>query len=181
MCADDGENLEELPIAKTVRVKKAVVIQPVSENQKEEVRFALDVKGLAAKFKPCVPKPDKKGKILLSPDKIKIIRKHVVEAKTLEKEQRSEYPQLDVEPDEKYVTLNEQKLDLNLRRPKLRKMWNCSCVIWMDMKNSMEIILECSSDTMNLLTGSSVLRSWPVCGIWRFDTIRIPCRIQYSA
>lgn len=40
LCADDGENLEELPIAKTVRVKKAVVIQPVSENQKEEVRFA---------------------------------------------------------------------------------------------------------------------------------------------
>ena len=92
LCADDGENLEELPIAKTVRVKKAVVIQPVSENQKEEVCFALDVKGLAAKFKPCVPKPDKKEKILLSPDKIKIIRKHVVEAKTLEKEQRSEYP-----------------------------------------------------------------------------------------
>ena len=121
LCADDGENLEELPIAKTVRVKKAVVIQPVSENQKEEVRFALDVKGLAAKFKPCVPKPDKKGKILLSPDKIKIIRKHVVEAKTLEKEQRSEYPQLDVEPDEKYVTLNEQKLDLNPPKAEVEK------------------------------------------------------------
>lgn len=121
LCADDGEHLDELPIAKTVRVKKAVVIQPVSEAQKEEVRFALDVKGLAAKFKPCVPKPDKKGKILLSPDKIKIIRKHVVEAKTLEKEQRSEYPQLDVEPDEKYVTLNEQKLDLNPPKAEVEK------------------------------------------------------------
>ena len=65
LCADDGEHLDELPIAKTVRVKKAVVIQPVSEEQKEEVRFALDVKGLAVKFKPCVPKPDKKGKIML--------------------------------------------------------------------------------------------------------------------
>ena len=31
LCADDGEHLDELPIAKTVRVKKAVVIQPVSE------------------------------------------------------------------------------------------------------------------------------------------------------
>ena len=30
LCADDGEHLDELPIAKTVRVKKAVVIQPVS-------------------------------------------------------------------------------------------------------------------------------------------------------
>ena len=96
LCADDGEHLDELPIAKTVRVKKAVVIQPVSEEQKEEVRFALDVKGLAAKFKPCVPKPDKR----------------MVESKTLEKEQRSEYPQLDVEPDEGCVTLNDQRLDL---------------------------------------------------------------------
>lgn len=121
LCADDGEHLDELPIAKTVRVKKAVVIQPVSEEQKEEVRFALDVKGLAVKFKPCVPKLDKKGKILLSPDKIKIIRKHVVEAKTLEKEQRSEYPQLDVEPDEKYATLNEQKLDLNPPKAEVEK------------------------------------------------------------
>lgn len=112
LCADDGEHLDELPIAKTVRVKKAVVIQPVSEEQKEEVRFALDVKGLAAKFKPCVPKPDKKGKIMLSPDKVRIIRKRMVESKTLEKEQRSEYPQLDVEPDEGCVTLNDQRLDL---------------------------------------------------------------------
>ena len=102
LCADDGEHLDELPIAKTVRVKKAVVIQPVSEEQKEEVRFALDVKGLAAKFKPCVPKPDK----------VRIIRKRMVESKTLEKEQRSEYPQLDVEPDEGCVTLNDQRLDL---------------------------------------------------------------------
>lgn len=112
LCADDGEHLDELPIAKTVWVKKAVVIQPVSEEQKEEVRFALDVKGLAAKFKPCVPKPDKTGKIMLSPDKVRIIRKRMVESKTLEKEQRSEYPQLDVEPDEGCVTLNDQRLDL---------------------------------------------------------------------
>ena len=121
LCADDGEHLDELPIAKTVRVKKAVVIQPVSEEQKEEVRFALDVKGFAAKFKPCVPKPDKKGKIMLSPDKVRIIRKRMVESKTLEKEQRSEYPQLDVEPDEGCVTLNDQRLDLRPPKAEVEK------------------------------------------------------------
>lgn len=121
LCADDGEHLDELPIAKTVRVKKAVVIQPVSEAQKEEVRFALDVKGLAAKFKPCVPKPDKKGKIMLSPDKVRIIRKRMVESKTLEKEQRSEYPQLDVELDEDCVTLNDQRLDLMPSKAEVEK------------------------------------------------------------
>ena len=121
LCADDGEHLDELPIAKTVRVKKAVVIQPVSEEQKEEVRFALDVKGLAVKFKPCVPKPDKKGKIVLSPDKVRIIRKRMVESKTLEKEQRSEYPQLDVELDEGCVTLNDQRLDLMPSKAEVEK------------------------------------------------------------
>lgn len=121
LCADDGEHLDELPIAKTVRVKKAVVIQSVSEEQKEEVRFALDVKGLAAKFKPCVPKPDKKGKVMLSPDKVRIIRKRMVESKTLEKEQRSEYPQLDVELDEGCVTLNDQRLDLMPSKAEVEK------------------------------------------------------------
>ena len=121
LCADDGEHLDELPIAKTVRVKKAVVIQPVSEEQKEEVRFALDVKGLAAKFKPCVPKPDKKGKVMLSSDKVRIIRKRMVESKTLEKEQRSEYPQLDVELDEGCVTLNDQRLDLMPSKAEVEK------------------------------------------------------------
>ena len=121
LCADDGEHLDELPIAKTVQVKKAVVIQPVSEEQKEEVRFALDVKGLAVKFKPCVPKPDKKGKIMLSPDKVRIIRKRMVESKTLEKEQRSEYPQLDVELDEGCVTLNDQRLDLMPSKAEVEK------------------------------------------------------------
>ena len=83
-----------------------------SESQREEVRFVLDVKGLAAKFAPSVPKPDKKGKILLSPDKIKIIRRQIVADQTKEKELRSEYPQLEVFVDENVVKLNGEQLDL---------------------------------------------------------------------
>ena len=107
----DGENLEQLPIARTVQVKKALVIQPVAE-AKEEVRFALDVKNLAAKFTPSVPKPDKKGRILLSPEKIKAIRRQVVANKTKEKELQSEYPLLEVLPDETIARLNGKDLDL---------------------------------------------------------------------
>lgn len=59
LLANDGENLEELPIVRTIRTKKALVLQPIEE-AKEEIRFALDVKNLAAKFAPSVPKPDKK-------------------------------------------------------------------------------------------------------------------------
>lgn len=115
LCADDGENLEELPIAGTIRTRKALVIQPIEE-AKEEVRFVLDVKNLAAKFTPSVPKPDKKGKWMLSPEKIKTIRRQVVSSKTKEKELQSEYPQLEIFPDESMVRLNGTELDLSPSR-----------------------------------------------------------------
>lgn len=82
------------------------------EASKEDVRFALDVKGLAARFASSVPKPDKKGKTLLSPEKIKIIRRQIVADKTKEKELRSEYPQLEVFADEGTVKLNGDSMDL---------------------------------------------------------------------
>ena len=110
--ADDAENLEKLPIAKTVRIKKAIVIQPI-ENQ-SDVQFVLDVKNLAEKLKSSVPKPDKKThKILLSPDKIKTIRKQVVVNKTKEQELKSEYPQLVVNVERGVVFLNDFQLNLN--------------------------------------------------------------------
>lgn len=109
--ADDGEHIEEIPIARTVRAKKALMLETV-EASKEDVRFALDVKGLAARFASSVPKPDKKGRTLLSPEKIKIIRRQVVADKTKEKELRSEYPQLEVFVDEGAVKLNGDNMDL---------------------------------------------------------------------
>lgn len=112
LCADDGEHLEELPIAKAVRVKKALVLQP-TEEAKEEVRFVLDVRNLAGKLAPSVPKPDKKGKIMLSPEKIRSIRRQVVSVQTQQKELQSEYPQLEVFPDEGMARLNGDNLDLN--------------------------------------------------------------------
>lgn len=109
--ADDGEHIEEIPIARTVRAKKALMLETV-EASKEDVRFALDVKGLAARFASSVPKPDKKGKTLLSPEKIKIIRRQIVADKTKEKELRSEYPQLEVFADEGTVKLNGDSMNL---------------------------------------------------------------------
>ncbi len=113
LCADTGANLEELPISRTIRTKKAVVIEPI-ESQQEEVLFALDVKNQATKLAPSVPKPAKKdnGKILLSPDVIKKVRRQVVAEQTKEKELRTEYPQLEVCVHEGRVLLNDQEIDL---------------------------------------------------------------------
>ena len=117
--SDASENLEDLPIAKTVRTKKAVVIEPVENS--EDVRFVLDVKNLSSTLAPSVPKPEKKtGKILLSPEKVKAIRKQVVANQTKEKELRSEYPQLVVDVDAGTVSLNGKSMDLNPAESEIR-------------------------------------------------------------
>jgi len=59
--ADDGEHLNEIPVFQTVKVKKAMVIEPTTD-VKDEVRFGLDVKHFAGKLRPYVPKQDKKGR-----------------------------------------------------------------------------------------------------------------------
>lgn len=120
LCADDEENLEELPIARTVFVKKALVLQPV-EDVREEVRFFLDIKNLATKFAPSVPKPDKKGKLLLSPEKIRTVRRQVVTNKEKERDLRKEYPQLEVFPNGGVAKLNDVILDLSPPREEIKK------------------------------------------------------------
>lgn len=111
--ANTEDNIDDLPIAKTVKVKKAIVIEPVEEN-KEDVKFILDTRNLVTKLKPNMPKPDKKnGYILLSPERIHFIRKHVQNEIVKEKEQRAEYPQLVVDVDGGKVVLNGEVLDLN--------------------------------------------------------------------
>lgn len=110
--ADDDENFDEIPVAHTVKVKKALVIEPDIEAA-DEVRFALDVKNLASKFSSYMPKTDKKGKIVLSPDIIKRTNRRVVEAKIQDRELRSEYPELVVNIEEQTAVLNGRTLSLN--------------------------------------------------------------------
>ncbi len=106
------ENVEELPIMQSVKLKKAMIVEKV--DNADEVQFVLDVKNLAASLTSSVPKPDKKtGKILLSSEKVISIRKQIVSNNTKEKELRSEYPQLAVDSINGVVNLNGKKIDLN--------------------------------------------------------------------
>ncbi|MDD4760811.1 MAG: phospholipase D family protein, partial [Bacteroidaceae bacterium] len=110
--ADDGENLEEIPVRKTAKVQKALVIEPENE-LKEEIRYVLDIQNLSNKLSSFIPKADKKGKIMLSPENVKMTRRRVVDANIQEKELRSEYPQLIINTSERTVSLNGSSLDLS--------------------------------------------------------------------
>ena len=113
LSADLVENIDELPISETVKIHKAVVIEP-SKELSEEVRFVLDTQNLAKELAPILPKPEKKtGKILVVPDMITKMRKHRTDEVIKEKELRSEYPQLNIDVVEHRVMLNGEKLDLS--------------------------------------------------------------------
>lgn len=117
--ADDCENLEEVPVMQTVKIQKALVVEPVKELP-SDIKFALDVKNLSSKIAPFMPKSDKHGKILLSPEKIIETRRRVVQANIQEKELRSEYPLLVVDIQSKTVLLNDKTLELNPEREEIK-------------------------------------------------------------
>jgi hypothetical protein len=118
--ADAGENADEIPVMQTVRMKKAMVIEPQNEF-KEDVRFVLDVKNLAGKFAPLMPKADKRGKIALSPEMVIQTRRRIADATTKEKELRSEYPQLVIDIENQEVILNDNTLNLSPSEEEVKK------------------------------------------------------------
>ncbi len=119
--ADAYENIDELPISESIKIKKAVVIEPVKDFDKD-IEFILDVHNLAKELTPIIPKCDKKtGKVVLSIDSITKLQRHRSEEIIKEKELRSEYPQLKVDYEKSCVYLNGQTVDLNPNSDSVRR------------------------------------------------------------
>ncbi|GMO27681.1 MAG: hypothetical protein Ta2B_08330 [Termitinemataceae bacterium] len=106
------DNFDTLPIADTVMVKKALIIESANEN-KEEIRFAMDVRNLANKISPFMPKADANGKLTLQIEQIKQTRRRINDSKIQEKELGSIFPELTIDYEEKNVSLNGKVLDLH--------------------------------------------------------------------
>lgn len=104
--ADAIKNIDALPIVETVKVKKALIIEPV-QDVKEDVRFILDVHQLSSKLKPSMPPAlmqDKRtGRIRVDYDAITKVRRLVAQESENERIAREDYPQLDVDVDNSIV------------------------------------------------------------------------------
>ena len=110
--ANITDNIDNLPIAETVKVKKVLALETDKEKA-EEINFILDTQNLAKTLTPIVPKAEKKtGKILLSPETFIKLRRHIKDEHVKEKELRSEYPQLAIDAFNQTATLNGDVLDL---------------------------------------------------------------------
>ena len=100
--ADLADNIDELPVSGTIKVQRALVIEPV-----------LDTHKLANNLTPMLPKPDKKnGRLKVIPEMIITLKKTVQAENIRAKEQRSEYPQLLVDVSGGKVLLNDTELNL---------------------------------------------------------------------
>lgn len=121
LLSDLEENVDELPISRTIKTTKALVIEPIKENS-DEITFTLDTRNLSEKFRPLFPKPDKKtGKIVVVPDTIIRIKRQIKDEAIKIKELRNEYPQLVVDVFNSTATLNDEHLNLNPLKEEIQK------------------------------------------------------------
>ncbi len=121
LLSDLEENVDELPISRTIKTTKALVIEPIKENS-DEITFTLDTRNLSEKLRPLFPKPDKKtGKIVVVPDTIIRIKRQIKDEAIKIKELRNEYPQLVVDVFNSTATLNDEHLNLNPLKEEIQK------------------------------------------------------------
>jgi len=113
--SDLSENVDALPISETVKVEKAIYIEPEKEIS-DEVNFVLDTRNLAKRIAPSIPvskEEKKRGKVLVTPEVIQKVRRQLVKECERDKELRNEYPQLTVDADKSAVLLNGEALELH--------------------------------------------------------------------
>lgn len=118
--SDADENIDALPISETIKKKKILVIEPMSDLN-DEIEFILGIKKKANELEPLMPKGERKKKRnVLQPDDVTKIRRRVIDEKVKENELRSEYPQLVIDVDKQNVTLNGMLLELNPRNEDIK-------------------------------------------------------------
>lgn len=116
---NDQAIFEEIPICKEAKVKDAGIIIDESKPDEEEVEYVIDLKNISKKYAPVVPEKEKKGhlrgKILLTPTKVTLMRKKFREVVEDEKEKRKEFPQFIINFETKEIEFNghEYKLEFD--------------------------------------------------------------------
>ena len=109
--SDLEEGIDKLPVSETTKVNKVLEIVP--EDNKDLIEFQLRVDQSANAVKRILPKADdKKGKILLTPDKIVKMQRQRTQEIVREKELTGACPELVVNVEDHKVTLNGQPLVL---------------------------------------------------------------------
>lgn len=107
------ENIEEVPIIKTVEAKNIVVIEPGEVTTEDEV-IAADLKGLESEIKPMIQKSKKRDeKIVLTGDITKGIARKCREYAEVKKVKEKKLPKLHLDYEGASLSFNGKNLELN--------------------------------------------------------------------
>ena len=107
------DNVEEVPIIKTIEKKKMVILEP-DEIGESETEIVADIKGLEAEMKPLLPKQKKdNGKLVLTGEFTRAFRRKYTEHANVKKEKAKKLPKLHIDYKNEKLLFNEKEMNLN--------------------------------------------------------------------
>ena len=119
------DNVEEVPIIKTIEKKKVVILEP-DETGDSETEIIADIKGLEAEMKPLLPKQKKdNGKIVLTGEFTKVFRRKYSEHANVKKEKAKKLPKLHIDYEGEKLLFNEKEMDLNPAPEQIKSDLRC--------------------------------------------------------
>lgn len=107
------DNVEEVPIIRTIEKKKMVILEP-GESADTETEIIADIRGLEAEMKPMLPKQKKEdGKVVLTGEFTRAFRRKYTEHANVKKEKAKKLPKLHIDYENEKLLFNEKEMDLN--------------------------------------------------------------------
>lgn len=108
------DNIEEVPIFKTLDSKRMIFLEESGEDEEDEVEIVASIKGFEKELKPLIPKQEKeRGKLMLSGNIIPEIKRKNKESREIKKHKEKKLPKLHVDYENKELSFNGKKIELH--------------------------------------------------------------------
>lgn len=118
------ENIEEVPVLKTLEKKSILILEKSDEN--DEAEIIADIKGLESELKPMIPKMFREnGKIYITDDFTKAFKRKYNDEKEVKKVRQRKLPKLHVDCELKELSFNGKKFDLNPTKEQIASDARC--------------------------------------------------------
>lgn len=109
------DNIDEVPIIKTIEKKKIVFLEP--QETTDEVEIVADIRGLEKEIKPLISKiKPENGKVLLTGDFVKSFKRKYHESANVKRTKEKKLPKLHIDYERKRVEFNGKELCLKLEK-----------------------------------------------------------------
>ncbi len=114
------ENIDEVPIVRTVEKKQMVILEPSAPV--EEIEIVADIKGLEAEIKPLLPKQkEDNGKVLITGDQTRGFKRKYKEQVQKNVTKKKMLPKLHIDYELKKLLFNGKELNLNPSADDIKK------------------------------------------------------------